>query len=209
MNKIKNIIPSFLFLFVIGGIVYFVFVLPHKERIKQEGIQQREKLKIENEIKKMVIKWNAITDWKERFDEKIKNSELITTLDFQNNLINDKNRPILVFGAILDIERKADNIYLVTTIDALGFDLKTCFIISLSSKQYEDIVKHPIDRRSREKFAFIMSVQKIEAPQFVTAPGVFYFKRNDFATTIYGDCLDTIFVGYYDVKLFTRHKLSH
>jgi len=50
MNKIKNIIPSFLFLFVIGGIVYFVFVLPHKERIKQEGIQQREKLKIENEI---------------------------------------------------------------------------------------------------------------------------------------------------------------
>ena len=138
MNKIKNIIPSFLFLFVIGGIVYFVFVLPHKERIKQEGIQQREKLKIENEIKKMVIKWNAITDWKERFDEKIKNSELITTLDFQNNLINDKNRPILVFGAILDIERKADNIYLVTTIDALGFDLKTCFIISLSSKQYEE-----------------------------------------------------------------------
>ena len=132
MNKIKNIIPSFLFLFVIGGIVYFVFVLPHKERIKQEGIQQREKLKIENEIKKMVIKWNAITDWKERIDEKIKNSELITTLDFQNNLINDKNRPILVFDAILDIERKADNIYIVTTIDALGFDLKTCFIITWS-----------------------------------------------------------------------------
>ena len=209
MNKIKNIISEIagmlIIFFIVGGIPYLIISShkeevekKHKEEIKKEEIQQEEKLEIENKIKKIATKWNAITNWEERFDKKIENVELITTVDFQNNLINDKNRPILAFGAILDIERKSNNIYLVTAEDTLKFNLNARFVINLSSEQYENIIKCPIDKYSLERFAFIMSVQRIESPQFPTAPQ--YFERSNFVITIYGDCLEIIFVGDYDVK---------
>jgi len=173
-----------------------------KETAAEEKRQIDRAEQINLAILKMVAKYNAITDWKKGFAEKMVRG--IYTIEMEEALVRKDGRAVLFFGSVSDIMRR-DNKYFIHFWNWLDFpSLDIRFVLECDSVK----VKKVMDQSNSifDEFAvvaLISSVQKAmfevraesesdEEANIVVEPSDVFIAK--------GRCLDLLFVGDLGMK---------
>jgi len=179
----------------VAGLVAGYFISKHLSDIQTQ-----------QKILTLAKRYNAVTDWQERFDEdgiKIaKGHRAVYTTDIEKALIQSDSRPVLIVGYVFDITKIGDNKYL--GIKAFAYpDLN--FLLKCQSQQTKLVLNQPTD--GGKFFAVVANVISVSRPAFETdalieetgdeshsdiivEPGDQYI--------IQGTCLDILYVGHYE-----------
>lgn len=129
-----------IFINIFWGIVIFAvigyFGMGHINKVKEEKAQQKleteKKEKIKKDIKDIITKYNAITNWRKG---------LIYTSQLQTFLQNANERPVFISGTISDIEKKQSDYVLYLKSEGL-FTYNSYILceLSISPEQYKKIL---------------------------------------------------------------------
>jgi len=199
---VKSFIEEYWSGIVFGILVLLVagyFISKHQNE-KAETIQTQQK------ISTLAKRYNAVTDWRERFDEdgiKIgKGHRAVYTTDIEKALIRNDGRPVLIVGYVFDITKIGDNNYL--GIKAFIYpDLN--FLLECQSQQAELVLAQPTD--DGEFFAVVANVISVSRPAFETDALIEETDDERYSDIIVepgdqyilqGTCLDISYVGYYE-----------
>jgi hypothetical protein len=111
-DAVKSFIEEYGSGIIFGVIVLLVagyFIYKHQSE-KAETIHMQQK------ISTFAKRYNAVTDWEERFDKdgiKIgKGHRPVYTTDIENALIRNDGRPVLIVGSVFDVTKIGDKNYL-------------------------------------------------------------------------------------------------
>lgn len=180
-------------------LIVWHFISKHQSE-KTETIQAQQK------ISTLAKRYNAVTDWRERFDEdgiKIgKGHRAVYTTDIEKALIRNDSRPVLIVGNVFDITKIGDNNYL--GIKAFAYpDLN--FLLKCQSQQTELVLTQPTD--DGEFFAVVANVFSVSRPAFETDVLIEEIDDEMYSDIIVepgdqyilqGTCLDISYIGHYE-----------
>lgn len=198
----KSFIEKYWSGIVSGVLVLLVagyFISKHQSE-KAETIQTQQK------ISTLAKRYNAVTDWQERFDEdgiKIsKGHRAVYTTDIEKAFIRNDSRPVLIVGYVFDIIKIGDNKYL--GIKAFAYpDLN--FLLKCQSQQTELVLTQPTN--DGEFFAVVANVISVSRPAFETDALIEETDDERYSDIIVepgdqyilqGTCLDISYVGHYE-----------
>ena len=196
----KNFIEEYWIGIVFGVIVVLVagyFIFKHQSE-KTEAIQTQQK------ISTLAKRYNAVSDWQERFDEdgiKIgKGHRAVYTTDIENALIRNDGRPVLIRGYVFDITKIGNKNYL--GIKAFAYpDLN--FLLECQLQHVELVLAQPTD--GGKVFAVVANVISVSRPAFETDAFIEETDNEVYSEIIVepgdqyilkGTCLDILYVGH-------------
>jgi hypothetical protein len=204
LKNITKIVVGFITATVIAGWFISDYISDRQKKIKREKEEIEEKLSLERNIKKMVIKWNAIIDW----DKQLKRDFLaksVLTAELQEIFLREDKQPVLFFIDLKDIVKKDDNSYISYFAKTHGLTIPIInFVVDCNIEQYRSITSKPLNRFIPTRFAVIINVQDVYSSPFFYSEN--YDGKNYIDTglipTVKGICLDVIRVGLLDRDKF-------
>jgi hypothetical protein len=196
---------------VIGGIIVWWQI--YTKNIEQKGKYSEQKAKSAELAKKesthkaiieLADKYNAVVDWNKPLNKILNLMSPIFTVEVEDALLRNDNRPVLFLARVEDIKRKEDK-YLVSFLmddSALEYWSTINVALDCSDEQVRKIMQQQYDREW-ENFAVIAEIQKVRKVEFnLKAEGDFEEPKIRVDTTdsvfiVSGKCLDLLFVGDY------------
>lgn len=109
----KNIASKIVFALIalaIGIWIVSNMISSQHSKSQKEKAEVEKKIQIEQTISNMVVRHNAVTDWKKNFNKKNALLGEIYTVQVEDVLIRSDGRPVLFFASVDDVARQGTNI---------------------------------------------------------------------------------------------------
>lgn len=211
----KNVLVKIVF--VLGILAIFGWIISNKISsrhlaVQKEKAETEKRVQIEQNISDMAARHNAVTDWEKTFYKKLdillKPGILlrqIYTVDIEDTLIRNDNRPVLLFAHVDDITRQGNKYYVYFQDYFDSYDIR--FILECNSEQVKKIMNQKCSYK--EEYSFVALISSIYRPKFEVGAEISGDDERSYAEVVVessdiliarGRCLDLLFVGDYEPK---------
>lgn len=177
-------------------LILFTFLISCTTLQKKETEYDKKQDRIENIIDSLSVKYNAIKD----FEDYISKNNIKYIFELEEE-IKKIQRPVIIRGEILDIEKYLNDYFIIAKKNIFSFNLNYIFNdIEFFYKLKTDRKFIPYIKKSKQEifsyFLFIVklsNIKKVEIMKRISDEDEIIFNPfNDYM--IYGDCIDLIFI---------------
>lgn len=210
----KNVLGGIIAFAIMVAIGYWILcaITPQRQtETVEKKAEDEEHLQIDNSVMSMVMKHNAVRDWRRQFHkEDTSLRPALYTVEVEDALIGAGSRPVLLFAMVEDVVRDA-NSYSVSFHNWWDsfFALDIHYVLDCTQDQVDKIMRNPRNITSfpnRNNYAVIARISDIQKCRLTLQgeedgeinlhPTI--VPRNVFIAT--GRCLDLLFVDDYRLK---------